>query len=255
VEAWDRKRIFKADDLRRLRRVYPRLKSISGHDVRPYNDLAEAEPDIRFYTMIREPLERCVAHYNFQVVTHGLRLSFEEWITDSRYPNRMTYHLSGTQDADAAIEVIRKRLFFVGLSSRYDESMLLLQKLSGDPKLRTDYPRYDPDGRGRLQRILFADPRYKHVPDDRVAREILSDPKRRAVVEAANQADLKLYSFVRSELFPEQIRAYGSSFAADLEAFRNRRERVLPSPRWMLNRLQRNTVYKPALWAYRRLRV
>src|SRR5690606_41406454 len=63
-----------------------------------------------------------------------------------------------------------------------------------------------------------------------------------------------LYDFVVSEVFPRQIREYGDSFAADLEAFRRIPERRLVSAGWALNRLKRNFVYKPAVVVWRRTR-
>jgi hypothetical protein len=253
VEPWDRSRVFMSADLQRLKRLYPRLVSISGHSVRPHSDLEQVEPGIRYFTMLRHPHERCAAVYNFQVVLKGTEESFEESIRAPRYQNRQTFYLSGTQDADAAIEIVRRKLFFVGLSERYDESMLLLQKLSGDDRLRTDYPRYEVGGRGRLARLLLGDPRYKSFPDDRIAKQILSDPKRRRLLEEANRGDLKLFEFVRSEIFPQQIRTYGASFGADLDEFRKLPERRIFSANWLLNRAKRNLAYKPALKAYRRI--
>lgn len=254
VQSWSGGPVFGAEDYRRLRWLYPRLQSISGHAVRPYSDLAEAQPAVRYYTMMRNPLERCAAHYNMQVVLMGKTLSFEEWIRDPRYRNRQTTYLAGSDDAAAAIETIRSRLFFVGLSHHYDETMVLLQKKIGDPRIRLDFPRYDERGEGRWLRFLFADPAYKTFPDDHITRRILSDPKERALLEEANRSDLAVFEYVESAVFPKQIREYGPDFAADLAAFRARRERGIPSPAWLLNRMKRNLVYKPALWAYRRIR-
>jgi hypothetical protein len=254
VLSWSGGPVFGAADYRRLRWLYPRLQSISGHAVRPYSDLAEARPDVRYYTILRNPLERCAAHYNMQVVLMGKTLSFEEWISEPRYRNRQTCYLAGKDDPDAAIEMLRTRLFFVGLSHHYDESMVILQKRIGDPRIRLDFPRYDARGSGRWRRLLFADPAYKRFPDDHIARRILSDPKQRALLEEANRSDSRVFEFVTRELFPRQIQEYGPSFAADLAAFRAREERGVPSPAWLMNRVKRNLVYKPALWAYRKTR-
>jgi hypothetical protein len=252
VLTWSGEPIFGAEDYRRLRWLYPRLKSISGHAVRPHSDLEKALPGIRYYTMVRNPLERCAAHYNAQIVIMGKTIPFKEWIQDPRYRNRQTQYLSGTQDASAAIEIIRSKLFFVGLSHRYDESMVLLQKRIGDPGIHLDFPRYDRSGEGRLLRLLLADPNFKRFPDDRIARRILADPEERALLEDANRADLEVFRFVESQVFPAQVGEYGPAFAADVEAFKARQERKVPTASWMLSRLKRNVMYKPALWMYRR---
>lgn len=255
VQAWRGGPVFGAADYRRLRWLYPRLRSISGHAVRPYSDLADAQPAVRYYSILRHPLERCAAHYNMQVVLMGKTVPFAEWIREPRYRNRQTCYLAGSDDADAAIETIRHKLFFVGLSHHYDESILILQKRIADPRIQLDFPRYESQGAGRWRRLVFADPAYKRFPDDQIARRILADPTERALLEEANRSDLRVFEFVEREVFPRQIEEYGASFAADLAAFKARRERGMASPSWLLNRLKRNLVYKPALWAYRRTRV
>lgn len=255
VQSWSgnqNEEVFGADDYLRLRWLYPRLKSISGHAVRPYSDLSEACSGVRYYTMLRKPLERCAAHYNYQVAAMGKRVSFDEWILDSRFRNRQTYYLSGTQDADAAIEVVRKNLFFVGLSERYEESVVILAQRTCDPGLKTQFAPYQTSGGGAATRLLLADPLYRRYPDARIAQEILSDPSRRAKLKEANLSDLKLYDFVTRELFPRQVQEYGGAFDSDVKALPSVGRWQVVSFKWVLSRLKRNLLYKPALHVYRR---
>jgi len=47
---------FSTPDLRRLRKVYPKLKSIAGHRVTGYVDLEERDTEFRYFTFLREPV-------------------------------------------------------------------------------------------------------------------------------------------------------------------------------------------------------
>jgi hypothetical protein len=68
---------FSAEDLRHLRRFYPRLRSILGHDVRAYSDLETVMPDIEWVAFLREPLTRTASHYQYDVQRGGVDLPFE----------------------------------------------------------------------------------------------------------------------------------------------------------------------------------
>ncbi len=231
--AWAGLPVFGGKEYRLLRCLYPRLQSISGHTVRPYSDLAHACPDVRYYTMIRHPLKRCTAHYNFQITVMGKRIPFDDWIDDERYANRQTRYLAGQDDADAAIEIASRQLFFVGLTERLDEAMVLLRHRIGQPALQLHYPPY------------------KTFADTTIATQVLNDPTALQRLTEANRSDLKLYRLVTEDLYPQQIREYGQRFAADVQAFRQANGRVGADAKWTMYRLQRLLMYLPVMALYR----
>jgi hypothetical protein len=201
--------------------------------------------------MLRSPAERAAAHYNFQIVKMGKRLTFEQWIAEPRYRNRQTQYLVGSENADDAIELLRNEFLFVGLTHRLDETLVLLRRAIGEPSMRLEYPRYENTRFGWIQRLLLADRMYKAAPNSDLARQILSDPRLRSLAEEANQADQRLFDFVDRELFPNQIIAYGPDFGRHVAALRDHNHPPLVSAGWLANRIKRNIIYKPALAIYR----
>jgi hypothetical protein len=71
---------------------------------------------------------------------------------------------------------------FVGLTERFDESMVLLRALVA------------PDLDIRYERANVA-------KSSRIAKELLSDPVTRQMIVEANQGDLELYEYVLRELY------------------------------------------------------
>ena len=94
-----------------------------------------------------------------------------------------TQRIGGTTSAADAIATIEKREMFVGLTERFDESMVLLRALVA------------PDLDIRYERANVA-------KSSRIAKELLSDPVTRQMIVEANQGDLELYEYVLREALP-----------------------------------------------------
>ena len=224
--------VFSAEDLRRTRWLYPRLESIAGHTVKPFGDLQHAHVDVRFYTFLREPLARCVSHYQHQIQRMGKSLSFKEWIRDERYRNFQVRKLAGNEDGDRAIRTLDETVRFVGLLERFNESLVMLRKRFPDAPLKIGYQR----------RNVAADSAIK----DR----LLNDPAVRPLLVDANREDLKLYQFVTERLYPRQAREYGDSLEADVAHFEATHRPPPAFPRLMLNTIKRRLVYRPVRAAF-----
>ena len=124
---------FSAEDLRHLRRFYPRLRSILGHDVRAYSDLETVVPDIDWVAFLREPLTRTASHYQYDVQRGGVDLPFEEWITHDAVRDRQTRILAGPGGtAEEAIDLLG-RFAFVGLTET-------LRRVAGDAGPQGGHP-------------------------------------------------------------------------------------------------------------------
>lgn len=223
-------RVLSGDDLRRMRWVYWRLESIAGHPVVPFSDLERACPGIRYYTFLREPLSRCASHYQSISLRDPDTEPFEDWIAKEHYHNVQCRKLAGRQDAEAAIEVLRQRIGFVGCLERFDESLVMLRNWAAHPDLNICY-------------------RSKNVASDSsIKKRLLSDPESRALLEEVNREDRKLYRFVQDELYPQQVREYGNTLEADLRDFQtSNAEAVKTSRRELAGRVTRNLAYKPLL--------
>ena len=70
----DRRVLVDAAVLRRVTRLYRNVKGIAGHNVKPYSDLGLSNPDIRFFTFLRDPVARLRSHFlNARLADHSPR--------------------------------------------------------------------------------------------------------------------------------------------------------------------------------------
>lgn len=193
---------FSTPDLKRVRKLYPRLASIAGHRVSGYVDLEEPGTDFRYLTFLREPVALCASRFQYQLdYRKKQNLEFEAWIEKDWVRNAQTQRIGGTTDARDAIGVIHRKAMFVGLTERFDESVVLLQALRA--------PDLD---------IAYAPENVAKRSD--VANRLLADPGTRRMIVDANEADLELYEHVVREVYPAQQAAYGDSLAGSVASFR-----------------------------------
>lgn len=225
---------FSTSDLQRVRRLYPRLTSIAGHRVSGYIDLEEPGTEFRYLTFLREPVALCASRFQYRI-DHRKRtdLSFDAWIQKDWVRNAQTQRIGGTVHATDAVSTITRKEMFVGLTEAFDESVVLLQALRA------------PDLDIRYAPVNVA-------KGSRIARDLLDDPRTRAMIVEANQADLELYRHVREELFPAMQREYGPSFAASVAAFREGQTKRFNRRHLAMSGLKQRLVLRPAMWLYRR---
>lgn len=236
----DRKACVDASDLRRVRRLYRNLRGIAGHNVKPYADLHEACAEIQFFTILREPARRFLSHF-LNRGDGNLREDFERWLAADWVHNWQTKMIAGEPSAQKAVELLSTRFGFVGLTERFDESLIVLG--------------------GWLQEASFC-PEYRRVnriSDKRRPRDIarsqtdmsyLNSEEMRARIREANAEDYKVYEFVTSTLYPRQLAAYRGNLASELEQLQRKNQSVRPLAEPFRGRFLRNYVYKPLLHCY-----
>ena len=181
------------EDLRKALWVYRGAAGICGHRVTPFNGLQAAVPDIRFFTVLRDPIQRCISHFlHFHRGAESAITPDElhTFCADPHQRNVQTRWLCGTEDAQQAIESLDRHVGFVGLTERFDESMVLFHDWLNDERLQ---PGYVTTNRGQ----------------GKPAWAIADDPTLRAVVAEANGADTQLYRHVVEHRFPQQVAAFG----------------------------------------------
>lgn len=228
---------FSSDDLRRLRAIYPRLSSIAGHRITGYVDLDEEGTEFSYFTFLRDPLRMCASRFQYHVDHRQKKqLVFEEWIQRDWLRDAQTKRIAGTANVEDAIRVIKQKAMFVGLTERFDESIILLK--------------------GLRARDLDLDHKSANVARrNTLADELLSDKRARAALTDANRADLALYAYVTDELFPAQRREYGPTLD-DALADHSRRSRGGWNRRKLVaSRAKQHALYRPLLKLYRRQHV
>lgn len=236
IEPWKSKHQsvpFGAEDLRKVRKTNPFLKSVSGHHFKPYHDY-EHECSIRYYVFLRDPVSRVLSEYQYQTTQHGKTWDLEKYIESSA--NLQTRFICGEADANSAIEIIHKKDIFCGLTEKFDESLLLLNKQVFNGMLDIHYNRQ------------------KTAPDQSLRKKIEQDPSNIVKIRQANAQDSLLYDYVRAKVYQDQVTAYGQELSTDLTNFKLAlQEKGFNQKKIFFNRAYRNAVYKPALYLYRSL--
>jgi hypothetical protein len=223
-----------SQDLHRLRKLYPHLQSIAGHRVTGYVDLQENGAEFRYFSFIRDPLKTCASRFQYNVQYRKKKgLVFEEWIQGEWTRNHQTKMFAGMPDVKKAIQIIKDKKIFVGLTERFDESMLLLKALMAN-NLNISYQPVNVARKNAL------------------AERLLSTESTRQMLIEANQADLELYDFVKKELFPSFQREYGPNLETNLATYQNNRDKNFNTRNITLSRMKQYLIYKPLLYLYRR---
>lgn len=194
--------VFTADDYAFARRFFPRMKSLGGHNlVAPHRHLPA---EVRFYTLLREPLARTVSHYQDDQVRGTDTRPLDTWLREPGHRNLMTTRIAGTPDLEAAKRILREHYLFTGTLEAFDDSLRLLAHHS-------PYP---------------IDPRYlvrNTAKDNRIKKRLQDSPEDRTRLEAANDLDLPLYAWLRQEWLPQQLAALPPGFAPNFRAALARR--------------------------------
>lgn len=191
-----------ADDLQHLSKLYPHLESIGGHCVQPHMDLHKNHPKIKYFTFMRDPLKMRASMYQHGVQARGEQnCVFEDWLQEEQSQNRQTKMIAGKADVDKAIRVIQERDVFVGLTDRFEESLLLLKSFVAN-NLDISYKRMNV------------------ASGSTIAQSLLSSARTKQMLVEGNKADLELCGFVKHKLYPVYQREYGESLAEDVAQYK-----------------------------------
>lgn len=131
--------IFTARDLQLSLRLNPWLRAFGGHAVRPFGDLAETYPNIRFVTILRDPARRYISQYLYGNAVLNLKLTFDEFLADPRTHDFQTRKIAGEADVARAIQILNQRFLAVGLVERLDQFLMTLTARLQPGKFRGAY--------------------------------------------------------------------------------------------------------------------
>ncbi len=226
---------FSIQDLERLRKLYPNLRSIAGHRVTGYVDLGDDGDRFDYFTMIRDPVKSSASHYQYKKEVSGKKIAFEDWIQQDWTRNPATKQIAGVDDVNEAIRIIEKRNMFVGLAEHFDESMVLLKRL-------------------RFNELNISYKRVNVASSNAIKERLLSTERTREMIAEAHAADLQLYDYVKQELLEGYRREYGASLEADVAEFLQTQSGDFNYRNLTLSRMKHYGLYKPLLELHRRRR-
>ncbi|HLX70674.1 MAG TPA: sulfotransferase family 2 domain-containing protein [Verrucomicrobiae bacterium] len=201
----NRRRVFTKEDLAFARKVFPRLRSVSGSNLIDPFELAA--PDPFYITFTREPVARVFSHYQ-HMVRRGCRAPFEEILrTDEELQNLNVKTLTGGKtDLDRAKSFLEK-CDFVGFTEKFDLSLRILEKLS-PYKLNLNYWKK------------------QIAPDNVVKKKLQADARAVEMTREFNRLDLELYSFALTEIFPRMCAKAGVNPDEKVESFAVMRDNI-----------------------------
>jgi hypothetical protein len=165
-----------------------------------------------YMTILREPIDRVVSYYYFirRTPDHYLHDFVRSEESDLKafigskahvmIDNAQTRVLSGVWHGPGfggCKNNLRDRFAVVGLTERFDETLLLMKRAFG------------------WRNVFYA---RQNVSSRRPHREKLA-PETLQAIASTNQLDIALYRYAAG-LFEEQVSRYESSFAAQVKAFR-----------------------------------
>lgn len=212
------------EEFRRALRMHPGLRSIGGHPIALWSQLETVRPDVLYFCLVREPLARGASHFQFHRRNDRPCLDWERWREWDVPRDHQAKMLSPHATADDALARIARLRPFIGLTERFDESLVLLRGLFA-PRLNIAYVRRN------------------EAPDNTLAKQLLADPARRAELAAMHRQDSLIYEHVANDLYPAWRREYGPTLERDVEEFRRRRAELYDRRRVLANRVWDRGVY------------
>ena len=204
--------------LARLLRFVPTPAGIGGHNVRSYLDYERVvRRPVRYFTFLREPVARYLSMFAYQNERMHEGWTIDRFLEQDQFANFMTKRLAGSEDLDAARLQLESVFSFVGLTERFDESIVLLGRALG---LDGFDPRYE------RRNVGPAGP----APDR--AGMLADDSVRRAVVDR-NALDLELYHDAAGAIYPRQRERFREGLEEEVGRLRlaNERFRFAPARR------------------------
>ena len=216
------------DELRRILTLLPWTRGLGGHTVRPYLDYeAAVGREIRYITMLRDPITRYLSHFEYQCGVMGQDWTLDSFMNERRFDNYMTKRLAGDFDLDFAKEQLERKFTFVRLMDRFDESLILMASAIGAKGLDLRYTKQNVRVKPKVQ------------PKKELSEGVL---KR---IRENNALDLKLWDFVVDTLYPTYVERYRGNLESRLsqhaESIRDYR---FPRYRELMWQAYRNGLYR-----------
>lgn len=197
--------ILTAREFRALLQWLPFTKGFGGHNTRAYMRYESVtDRPIRYFTFLRDPIDRYLSHFSYQVDSMARPWSLDSFVSEPRFANFMTTRIAGASDVARAKELLREQFAFVGLTERFDESLVLMRHALNLHHFDIRYERKNA-GRDCLH--------------SESTKGLLDGPDILRRARSQNLLDLELYDFARHELYPEYVKRYGPELSSDIDRF------------------------------------
>jgi len=190
--------VFEAAEARAFFRLVPGVRVFGGHTTRTWLGYEQAlGRPLRYLTFLREPRARYLSHYRYQKHVMGVPWTLETFLAEPRFRDFMTSRIAGVADVEAAKRRLAEDFAFVGLTERFDESLVLMARALELEGFDLRYERRNAVESGDCAEGLAG-----HA----------------GAIAESNRLDLELYRFAAEELFPAQVHRLGGDPAAAANA-------------------------------------
>jgi len=241
--------IFQQTDLNRFLSINPFLRGISGHSLKIFTEFTGNFKEVKFITILRNPLKRYVSHYIHYMDTSGQRFSFQEFLTNDVFSDFQTKSIvssnfqrtdvANSTDLSNAIGYLREKYWLVGITERFDEFLVLLKNCINASNLDILYERKNVSKKKGEDKKLLADELLEKYYDK---------------ISERNEMDLEIFRLVEKEILPKQRHEYGLSFSKEIAEFRSvneKRHSSKVSP--YIDYFVRKAYYEPIIGSIRKL--
>lgn len=193
-----RRETFSQADFNFVRKVFPVLKSIAGHNL--VDPLGLSLPDPFYITFMREPIARVISHYQDTVLRGNNKMSFEDSLRTGDHLQNLTVKLmAGELNVDKAKRFLEK-CGAIGFTEKFDLSLHIVERLC-PCKLDLHYRR----------RVV--------ARDNTTKESIKRDSRLLELAREYNKLDLELYSFALNEIFPRLCEKAGLPSSAPVSTY------------------------------------
>lgn len=179
-------------DLKKDNFIYGNAICIAGHGVKPFINYKEYNDRLKWFTFLRDPIKRYVSQYIHQQTGElkQYHLPIEKWGEKYARSNWQVKWIAGEEDLEAAMQIIDEKFIFIGLTEKFDESLLMMKNIFN---LNID--------------ILYDKPKMV-VRNNDLKDEFLKTRYTELLpfYREQNELDLKLYDYVMDKVYPKQKR-------------------------------------------------
>jgi hypothetical protein len=193
-----RREVFCQADLEFVKKLFPGLRAITGHNL--VDPLQLTVPDPFYATFLREPVARVISHYQDQVLRGTNRATFEESLKSNTRLNNWQVKLMAGGENLAKAKQFLERCDFIGLTEKFNLSSKVFGKLAPWP-MDLHY-----------KRLIVA-------TDKKIQKALLADPRMLELAREHNRLDRDLYQFALNEIFPKLCRKAGVDPAEEVPSY------------------------------------
>ncbi|MEE3372263.1 MAG: sulfotransferase family 2 domain-containing protein [Planctomycetota bacterium] len=217
-----------------------RVRSFAGHGIRPYSDLADAAPQLQYYTFLRDPMKRTISAFASQMADalradelpqscRELRAQFLQLVPT--WNNKQTRMLAGIPDADLAIETLETRVRFVGLLESFDESLVMLRRWMQPFHLDISYATRNISAQRMSRTRGNTSTTEQRQLTQHFVGSLTDDAELMEHLDAETREDQRLYAHARDVVYQRERRNYGDHLPADVNRFQAAQANLAQAPR------------------------